>query len=132
MNRIKKLPRQSIFTNEPSGPLANDRCAAGAMVGARIGRALLLAGLLLPPLSHASQSSTGHKSASANLSISLTVLPAFRVLEMTPVFGGHEYRVWTNMKTVQLNGQEYRFERIGETTLVVPGPPIEPPVLQSS
>lgn len=95
-------------------------------------QAVLLAGLLLPPPSCVAQSAPGGRSASSGFSITITVRPAFRILQMTPVPGGHEYRVWTNMKTAQLNGREYRFERVGEATLVVPGPPIELPVDQDS
>ena len=37
--------------------------------------------------------------------------------------GRYEYRVWTNKPSVMLNGREYRFNRVGETTLKVPAPP---------
>lgn len=83
-------------------------------------------GLLLP-LQGASQSFPGSRGASSSFSISITVRPQFRILESKPVGGGHEYRVWTNMKTVQLNGREYRFDRVGEATVVVPGAIIEMP-----
>lgn len=82
----------------------------------------LAAGLLLP-LAGAAQSTVGLKNvkaASTELSVSLTVRPAFRILDVMPVPGGHEYRVWTNMKSMHLNGREYRFQRVGENTFVVP------------
>ena len=83
-------------------------------------------GLLLP-LQAATQSIPAHRNASTGFTVSITVRPQFRILESRPVSGGHEYRVWTNMKTVELNGREYRFERIGEATVVVPGALIEMP-----
>lgn len=85
-----------------------------------------LATTLLLPISTAAQApSAGSKSATSSFSITLVVRPAFRILETRPIAGGHEYRVWTNMKSVQLNGQEYRFGRVGEATIVVPGQLIE-------
>ncbi|HSW16321.1 MAG TPA: hypothetical protein VLJ86_03785 [Ramlibacter sp.] len=60
------------------------------------------------------------KAASTDFSVRLTVRPAFRILNVRPVAGGLEYRVWTNMKSIHLNGREYRFQRVGENTLVVP------------
>lgn len=98
-----------------------------ALVGHHCVHAALAASLLLPLASDA-QGQVGQKSVSSGFSITLTVRPTFRILETTPVAGGHQYRVWTNLKKVQLNGQEYRFERVGESTVMVPGPPIEPPV----
>lgn len=98
-----------------------------ALVGHHCMHAALAASLLLPLACNA-QGQAGQKSVSSAFSVTLTVRPAFRILEMTPVGDGHQYRVWTNLKKVQLNGREYRFERVGESTLVVPGPPIEPPV----
>lgn len=98
-----------------------------AVVGQHCMQAALTASLLLP-LACDAQGQSGTKTASGGFSIMLTVKPAFRILETKPVAGGHEYRVWTNLTKVQLNGQEYRFERVGESTVVVPGPPIEPPV----
>lgn len=83
-------------------------------------------GLLLP-LQAATQSIPAQRNASAGFAVSITVRPQFRILESRPVGGGHEYRVWTNMKAVELNGREYRFERIGESTVVVPGALIEMP-----
>ena len=84
----------------------------------------LAAGLLLP-LHGAAQSPQMGRSASSGFSVSITIRPQFRILDSRPVSGGYEYRVWTNMRTVQLNGREYRFDRVGESTLVVPGALIE-------
>ena len=83
-------------------------------------------GLLLP-LQAATQSMPGNRSASSSFAVSITVRPQFRILESKPVAGGHEYRVWTNMRSVQLNGQEFRFERVGEATVTVPGALVEMP-----
>jgi len=93
--------------------------------------AVLATSLLLPLQGAAQVPAAGSKSASSGFGVMLTVRPAFRVLETKAVPGGYQYRVWTNMKTVQLNGAEYRIERVGETTLVVPGALIEPPVQPS-
>lgn len=84
----------------------------------------LATGLLLP-LSGAAQLPTGGRASSQSFSVSITVKPQFRILESRAVKGGYEYRVWTNMKSVLLKGQEYRFERIGESTVTVPGDRIE-------
>jgi len=83
-------------------------------------------GLLLP-LQAATQSIPAQRNASSGFTVSITIRPQFRILESRPVSGGHEYRVWTNMKTVELNGREYRFERVGEATVVVPGALLDMP-----
>lgn len=68
----------------------------------------------------ASESSNGARSATAQIGFTVNVPPVFKVLQATPVAGGHEYRVWANMRSIVLNGKEYRFARVGETTLFVP------------
>ncbi|MDM0045082.1 hypothetical protein QTH91_11365 [Variovorax dokdonensis] len=84
---------------------------------------------LLLPLAGAAQAPTPHsRSGSSSFPVTLIVRPTFRILESRAVPGGHEYRVWTNLKNARLNGRDYRFDRVGETTLVVPGGPIESPV----
>jgi len=80
----------------------------------------LATGLLLP-LHGTAQFVQGSRSASSNFAVSITIRPQFRVLTSKPVSGGHEYRVWTNMRKVQLNGNEYHFDRVGEATVMVPG-----------
>ncbi|WP_395317537.1 hypothetical protein [Variovorax sp. UC74_104] len=59
--------------------------------------------------------------ATGRFNISITVLPTFEVREIRSVKGGHEYRVWTNMASVTIKGREYRFDKVGEATFVVPG-----------
>lgn len=59
-------------------------------------------------------------SASAHLNFRIVVPPVFRVLQVTQVGAEHEYRVWTNMKSIMFGGVEYRFQRVGETVLRVP------------
>lgn len=66
------------------------------------------------------ESSTGVSRASATLMVSITVQPTFRVLESTPVEGGHQMRVFTNMRSTQLNGQTIYFTKLGEQTVFVP------------
>jgi hypothetical protein len=51
--------------------------------------------------------------------VTLVVPPIFNVLGVTPVKDGYEYRVWTNTKSVVIRGREYRFSKVGETTLKV-------------
>lgn len=58
--------------------------------------------------------------AQQRIGFKVNVPPVFRILQSTPVAGGHEYRVWANMKTIAINGKEYRLNRSGETTLFVP------------
>ena len=89
------------------------------------------AGLLLP-LYCSAQTVPQGRTATSSFSVRITIRPQFRILETRPVAGGHEYRVWTNMKSVQLNGQEYRFEHVGEATVVVPGALIEAPADQAA
>ncbi len=64
----------------------------------------------------------GVNSATGRLTFTVIAPPIFRVLGVTPVTGGYEYRVWTNKKSVLPNGHEYRFSRVGETTLKLPVP----------
>jgi hypothetical protein len=47
----------------------------------------------------------------------------FRVLQVTPVKGGGEYRIWSNTKSIIMEGREYRFSQVGQTTLTVPASP---------
>lgn len=84
--------------------------------------ALVGVGVLVPALSRA-ESGHGSGSASARLQITVVVPPVFRVLQVTPVADGYEYRVWTNMRLVAIGGREYRFDRIGENTVRVPTAP---------
>ncbi|SEK16988.1 MULTISPECIES: hypothetical protein [unclassified Variovorax] len=81
------------------------------------------AALLLAPALCLAESAYGSASASARLQITVVVPPVFRVLEVTPVADGYEYRVWTNMPSIVIGGHEYRFERIGENTVRVPTAP---------
>src|SRR5438309_8536014 len=75
----------------------------------------------LPPPSRA-EPLRQDTTATNQLRISLVVRPVFKVLEVTPVKDGYEYRVWTNARSIILGGRQYRFASVGETTLKVPGP----------
>jgi hypothetical protein len=68
----------------------------------------------------AAESGAESSRATAHISFKVHVPPVFKVLQTTPLAGGHDYRVWVNMKTIAINGKEYRFTRVGETTLFVP------------
>ncbi|HSW16329.1 MAG TPA: hypothetical protein VLJ86_03825 [Ramlibacter sp.] len=91
-----------------------------AFFGGPCVRAALLAGLLLPLLC-AAESALGSKSASARVTLTVVVPPVLRILQVTSVPAGLEYRVWTNMRSVHFYGRVYHFERVGQTTLTVPG-----------
>jgi hypothetical protein len=82
-----------------------------------------LSALLLLPLACTAETTLGVNSATGRLNFTVVIPPVFRVLQVTPVTGGYEYRVWTNRPSVMLNGREYRFNRVGETTLKIPAPP---------
>ncbi|VTU20841.1 hypothetical protein H4CHR_00667 [Variovorax sp. PBS-H4] len=82
-----------------------------------------LIALLLLPLACVAETRVGADSATARLGFTVIVPPVFRVLKVTPAAGGFEYRVWTNQRSVVLNGQEYRFNQVGESALKVPWAP---------
>jgi len=82
-------------------------------------KSALSALLLLPPACVA-EATLGVDSATGQLSFRVVVPPVIRVLQVTPVKDGHEYRIWTNTKSAYINGREYRFSRVGEHTLKVP------------
>lgn len=86
---------------------------------AAVGMLLLL--LSLPLQLSSAEPTRDMNSATGRFNLTMIVLPTFKVLEVTPVKGGHEYRVWTNMKSVLIKGREYRFDKIGETTFTVAG-----------
>jgi hypothetical protein len=91
-------------------------------VSARDARGVLLT-LLLAPSFCIAESTLGSTSASSHLSFRVVIPPVFRVLQITPVKEGYQYRVWTNVPSILLNGIEYRFSRVGETLLTIPAPP---------
>jgi len=97
--------------------------SAGLLLPPRAARAAAAVGmLLLLPLRLGSAEPThGPQSATARFNVTMIVLPTFKVLQVTPVNGGHEYRVWTNMKSVLIKGREYRFDKVGETAFTVAG-----------
>ena len=83
-------------------------------------KSALSALLLLPPACTA-EAPTG--SASRQLGFRVVVPPVLRVLQVTPLQDGYEYRIWTNTRSAFFNGREYRFARVGEHTLRLPSPP---------
>jgi len=76
----------------------------------------------LLPLACMAETRVGAHSTTARRSFTVIVPPVFRVL-VTPMAGGFEYRVWTNQRSVPLNGREFRFNQVGESTLKVPAAP---------
>lgn len=86
---------------------------------AAVGVLLLL--LPLPLQLSSAEPMRDASSATGRFNLTITVLPTFRVLEVTPVKGGHAYRVWTNMALVTIKGREYRFDKVGEATFFVAG-----------
>ncbi|MBT2305324.1 hypothetical protein J7E70_33520 [Variovorax paradoxus] len=82
---------------------------------------LVLTVLLLPlalPCTAASDGASNR--ATAHISFKVHVPPVSRILQTTLIAGGYEHRVWANTKPIVINGKEYRFTRVGETTLFVP------------
>ena len=82
-----------------------------------------LSAMLLLPLAGIAETRVCTNSGSARLNFTIIVPPVFRVLQVTPMAGGYEYRVWTNQRSVVLNGREFRFDQVGENTLRVPAEP---------
>ncbi|WP_235505809.1 hypothetical protein [Variovorax sp. Root411] len=82
---------------------------------------MLLLALSLQPGVGSAEPMRGMNGASGRFSLTMVVLPTFKVLEVTPAKGGYEYRVWTNMTSVLIKGREYRFDKIGETRFTVAG-----------
>ena len=52
-----------------------------------------------------------------------TLKLSWRVVQVTPLKDGYEYRIWTNTGSASFNGREYRFPKVGEYTLKVPSSP---------
>lgn len=86
---------------------------------AAVGMLLLL--LPLPLQLSSAEPMRATNSATGRFNLTINVLPTFKLLDVTPVKGGHEYRVWTNMASVTIKGREYRFDKVGESTFMVPG-----------
>jgi hypothetical protein len=105
--------------------MSGKEIGANRRVGGRGARGILLAVMLAPMacVAETGAAAPGASSASAHLSFRIVVPPVFRVLQITPVKEGFQYRVWTNMPSILLNGIEYRFNRVGETLLTIPAPP---------
>lgn len=89
----------------------------------RAGFKKALLALLFVPLACVAESLQDGSSATSRLSFTVVVPPVFRVLQISPLRDGHEYRVWTNIRSIVINGHEYRFRHVGETTLKVPASP---------
>ncbi|MBT2334954.1 hypothetical protein J7E49_13685 [Variovorax paradoxus] len=96
---------------------------SAGLLPARAARSLAAVGmlLLLPLRLGSAEPVHGMNGATARFNVTMVVLPTFKVLQVTPVKDGHEYRVWTNMKSVLIKGREYQFDKIGETTFTVAG-----------
>lgn len=99
---------------------------AAALRSPRTAPPLAAAGMLLLVLPLPLQLSSAEPAREANratgrFNLTINVLPTFEVLEIRPVKGGHEYRVRTNMASVVIKGREYRFDKVGEATFMVPG-----------
>lgn len=99
------------------------------MSGSRIFAGVCMKGalsalLLLPPVCTAQTGLVAaSSSATRQLSFKVVVPPVMRVLQVTPLEGGYEYRIWTNTPSASFNGREYRFSKVGEYTLKVPSSP---------
>ncbi|SDH79749.1 hypothetical protein [Variovorax sp. OV700] len=84
-----------------------------------------LSALLLLPPACAAETMPGATAVSATrqLSFKVVVPPVMRVVQVTPLKDGYEYRIWTNTRSASFNGREYHFSRVGEYTLKVPSSP---------
>lgn len=98
------------------------------MSGSRLSAGVCLHGalaawlLLVPPVCTA-ESTLGSGRATAQLGFKIVVPPVMRVLQVTALQDGYEYRIWTNTRSAHFNGREYRFSKVGEHTLKVPSSP---------
>lgn len=101
---------RSVFRTFPAG-LSLTRVAA----------LTALCTLLQLPLPSEAEPLLGASTATGRFQVKLVILPVFKVLEVTPVKDGYEYRVWTNTQSMVIGGREYRFTKVGETTLKVDG-----------
>ncbi|CAN7338997.1 hypothetical protein [Variovorax paradoxus] len=106
-----------------SGNMLSRAGSAGPPLPPRAARTAAAVGmmLLLPLRLGSAEPTHSPHSAAARFNVTMIVLPTFKVLQVTPVSGGHEYRVWTNMKSVLIKGREYQFDKIGETSFTVAG-----------
>lgn len=97
---------------------ARRRCCKGSAL-----RVAVVAACFLAPMLCAAESTYGARTATSRLRLSVVVPPVFRVLQVTPTRDGYDYRIWTNMRTVVIDGHEHRFDQVGETTLSLRSPP---------
>lgn len=99
------------------------------MSGSRIFAGVCMKGalsalLVLPPVCTAEiMPGATASSATRQLSFKVVVPPVMRVVQVTPLKDGYEYRIWTNTRSASFNGREYRFPKVGEYTLKVPSSP---------
>lgn len=73
--------------------------------------------LCLPTLA---QSQSGHGRSEVRFLVTATVMPSMKITSITPVQGGTEYRGFTNMKTVTLDGTQVTVPQLGAFTVVLP------------
>ncbi|KQU91812.1 hypothetical protein ASC78_02525 [Variovorax sp. Root318D1] len=69
------------------------------------------------------ETALGSGRATAQLGFAVVVPPVMRVLQVTSLKDGVEYRIWTNTRSAFFNGREYRFPKVGEYTLKMPSSP---------
>lgn len=98
-------------------------CGAHSHGSRALRRVAVAAACLLAPMLCVAESIDGTRTATSQLRLSVVVPPVFRVLQVRPTRDGYDYRIWTNMRTVVIDGREYRFDQIGETTLSLRSPP---------
>ena len=77
--------------------------------------------LVLTPAISVAESAQSGGTSRARISVSVVIPPVFRVIQIKQIPGGHEYRIWTNMRSAYLQGRQYHFTQVGESTVVVPG-----------
>ncbi len=68
------------------------------------------------------EASMGTNQASASFKIQVTVPPVVRLIEEKPTPEGLQVTLWTNMPSLDYNGQTLRFDRVGIQTFTIPTP----------
>ena len=76
--------------------------------------------LIALPLLCAAESRNAQASASARLNFTIVIPPVFRVLRTQDTPEGREVRVWTNLRSIVIDGREHNFGRVGENVVRLP------------
>lgn len=72
-----------------------------------------------PPNANA-ESGRSAGTSTASMSVRVVIPPVLRIIQIKALPMGREYRIWTNMRSVNLEGHAFRFSKVGEFSVVVP------------